>query len=136
MAWTRFDNGCEVWWDEEHGLARLTHHHRTHDQAQARENIEAVARLCHAQGRTKVGLLVDIRKLQSIDRPARLLYASDQAASMLLAGALWTDSVISRVLANFFLNFTRPPVPYRMFDESKPAIEWLATFDPRRDAAR
>lgn len=134
MGWTRFDTGCEVWWDEAHELVRVTHRQAMHDEHEARENIAAMARLRQARGIARAGLLIDIRELRTITREARLEYTRANTAATLLAGALLTDSVVSRVIANFFIAFSRPNVPYRMFNAYDAALQWLATFEVRHAA--
>ena len=74
-------------------------------------------------GRGKVLSLVDLREVDSIDRPARE-YFMDQNSSY-RAVAMVASSPSTRMLANFFLGLKRGSIPVRMFTSESDAITWL-----------
>lgn len=68
-------------------------------------------------------LLVDLREVDTIDRPAREYFMdlnADYRATALVAG-----SAATRMLANFFLGLKRGANPVRMFTSESAAVEWL-----------
>lgn len=67
--------------------------------------------------------LVDLRDVDTIDRPAREYFMglnADYRATALLAG-----SVATRMLANFFIGLKRGSNPVRMFTSEAAAVSWL-----------
>jgi hypothetical protein len=93
--------------------------------AEAQENMQAVEQL--AQGRP-CALLVDLRQIRSQDREAREYYTRPENAKALRAVAVLIDSPMSRVIGNFFIGFSKPVVPTRLFRSEAEAIEWLQAF--------
>lgn len=97
--------------------------------ADARENLEATARLCGGRVRP---VLVDLRGIRSQSAEARALFAGPEGTAVSSAVALVIGSVLSRVLGNFYLGFNRPEVPTRLFTSVAEAEVWLAGFEERR----
>jgi hypothetical protein len=91
------------------------------DAAQA--STAAIAKL----GRDRCPLLVDMREMTSLERPAREHFVSDHGNTSAIA--LLVGSPVTRMMANFFIGMRRMPVPIRMFTDETDAIEWL---DERR----
>ncbi len=73
------------------------------------------------------GLLVDMRNVKPFDRQTRAEFAAPR--TLFSAIALWVDSPLSTVLANFFLGVSRPVIPTRLFHDEPSAIAWLRTFE-------
>ena len=73
--------------------------------------------------------IIDINNVKSITREARLLFASKQAVSHVKASALYSNSIFTNLIANFFLNFNKPLVPIKLFSDINDARVWLSTFN-------
>lgn len=74
-------------------------------------------------GQGPVRVLVDLRRIASIDRAGREFFMDlnpHYTATALLAG-----SPATRMLANFFLGLKRGTNPVRMFTSEQDAIDWL-----------
>ncbi len=56
---------------------------------------------------------------------ARNHSASEQGARFTIADAFVTKSLAQKILGNFYMNFHKPYVPTKMFDDVNLAIEWL-----------
>ena len=110
-----------VTWDESAGIARtdwLPGAVCGIDEARA---VDAEIRT-RAHGR-QVLSLVDLRYVDTIDRPAREFFMDSNphyAAVALLAG-----SASTRMLANFFLGLKRGAIPVKMFTSESAALAWL-----------
>lgn len=68
--------------------------------------------------------LVDLRDIDSIDRPAREFFMDLNPSYR--AVALVVGSPATRMLANFFLRLKRGSNPVRMFTTEADALAWLA----------
>jgi hypothetical protein len=71
----------------------------------------------------RLPVLVDIRKMKSVTREARVIFGN--AADALSALALLAGSPRTQVIANFFIGLSRPKVPTQMFTEEEKALSWL-----------
>ncbi len=76
-----------------------------------------------ALGRGKVLSLVDLRLVQSIDRPAREFFMDRSPGFR--AVALLAGSASTRMIANFFLGLKRGEIPVKMFTDDADAVAWL-----------
>lgn len=82
----------------------------------------------------KRGVLVDMRTLGVMDKSARTVFAARN--DWALAVALWVDSPLSTLLANFFLGISRAKIPVRMFTKEADAVAWLKAQGHRGVAIR
>jgi hypothetical protein len=73
-------------------------------------------------GKSK-GLFVDSRKTQSIDKAARNYYSLSDTKPGFVAMVILIDSNFSKVIANFFLGFSKPHFPYKLFLSKKETIK-------------
>ena len=75
-------------------------------------------------------ILIDGRKLKSIDKPARDYFASEAGSELLTAAALLADSAFTKHIGNFFLriSFRKQKIPIQLFTDREKAIEWLKQF--------
>ncbi|MBL7892483.1 MAG: hypothetical protein JNL63_07630 [Bacteroidia bacterium] len=73
-------------------------------------------------------LLVDIREIKSIDKPARDHFAMHGRQAGVCAIGMLIRSPLSKVIGNFFLGINRPPVPTRLFNSEAKALDWLRKF--------
>lgn len=114
------DKGYQVSWDDETGIARTDW---LRGAVCGLADAQAVDAEIQALGRGHVRLLVDLRDVGSIDRPAREFFMdlnSSYRAVALLAG-----SPATRMLANFFLGLKRGAIPVKMFTAECDAVAWL-----------
>ena len=73
---------------------------------------------------TDFAMLLDIRKLVSIDVEARHFYSAN-AETKNVGIAMLTNSVVSTVVGNFFMGLNKPQMPVRLFTNKVKATEWL-----------
>jgi hypothetical protein len=71
----------------------------------------------------KLYVLVDLRMASGASQEARNYLAKEGAA--VAAMAFWTPSALSRMLGNFFLGFSKPIYPTKLFTEEKKGLNWL-----------
>jgi hypothetical protein len=81
--------------------------------------------LIKLSGGKKLLIFIDMRKIRSITRDARLFASNAGAIQVVRAVALLIDSPISRVIGNFFLGINKPPYPTRLFTSEVEALSWL-----------
>ena len=94
-----------------------------HTLEDARENITAAQEL---RRKRKMLVLIDIRHVKKITIEARRYYASTDVAGLNLATAFYVDSLISEVIANFFLGINRlGKYPLKCFYNKEAAKAWL-----------
>ncbi len=114
------DKCYRVWWDEAGGVVRTDWFEGA---VCGIEEARAVDSEIRAMGRDQVLSLVDLREVDSIDRPAREFFMDsndDYRAVALVAG-----SASTRMLANFFLRLKRGENPVKMFTSEPEALAWL-----------
>lgn len=71
-------------------------------------------------------LLVYTNKVKHITRDARIYLASEIGCRKIKSCAILTDSLLTRVIANFFLQINKPLVPTRLFTNEESARQWLS----------
>ena len=54
--------------------------------------------------------------------------ASKEVTSLNIAMAILTSSLMTVLLANFFIKFKQPATPTKMFKNEEKAIKWLLSF--------
>ena len=96
--------------------------------ADAEENVRVIGSLLPSGRRPP--LLVDSRQLKSMTREARAYYASAETASIVSALAIIIGSPATRIMGNFFLTLSKPPLPSRIFTAEAAALAWLEEFMP------
>ena len=85
----------------------------------AREVLQAIASLANGPS---TPVLVDLREAHSVSREARNTFASSTIPSRI---AMFVQSPVSRVIANFFLGVSGPSVPTKVFTDFDDAQRWL-----------
>jgi hypothetical protein len=75
------------------------------------------------------GLILDLGVME-ISKEARDLFSSELGTRDVLATALVLRAVYSRIIGNFFIKVTRPPIPVKIFNDKTKALEWLEQFKP------
>lgn len=85
--------------------------------------------LCaEAGGGDKVAALVNITNVKSVSQEARQHYSSEAAGEVYKAVALIVNSLVSKMLGNFFMGLNKPPMPVKMFNSEEEGIAWLKGF--------
>lgn len=118
-------SGFYLWLDEDGILIAVNKPSILDTLNDALEKIAAVVQLSNGTPRA---LLVDVTETKSVSREAREAYAQAGKDGKVVALALVTGSVVSRIIANFFLNFHKPPIPVRLFNSRGPAKDWLMQY--------
>ncbi|MDN4480104.1 DUF7793 family protein [Demequina muriae] len=88
--------------------------------ADAVASIDAMTELT---GGKPAPLLVDTTHAGPQDREARMEYIRRQG--IVTAVALIVGNPLSRMMATFFINVSRPEVPVRLFEDEARAVAWL-----------
>lgn len=86
---------------------------------------EIIAKRNEILKQDKINVLVDIRELWQANKAARERSASDDMISRAHAIAILSNSLPTRLLANFYMKFVKEKVPTKMFNEKSEALDWL-----------
>lgn len=89
------------------------------------ENSLVVNELCRGRKRP---LLIDLKNLKSITPQARSYFSARDRESDINAFAFIIHSNFQRMVGNIFIQFNRPRLPTRLFNDEKSAMEWLKPF--------
>jgi hypothetical protein len=89
------------------------------------ENTENVSRLFSG---VPGPLFVDLRKIKSMSKEARDHFSMRGRTAKVNAIGLLIKSPVSRVIGNFYMLFSKPSTPTKLFTEEKNAIAWLKQF--------
>lgn len=75
-------------------------------------------------------LLIDFKNMKSQTKETRDYYAKDpEHGKTHSAAALVVNSLLTRMIANFFLGMNKAVKPVRLFDDRESAILWLKSLD-------
>ena len=98
---------------------------------EAQEEVKAVGKLVDDLLGGKSKLLIDIRQIGSIDRPARRLFASNEVSNTygVQCLALILGSPVSTLIGNFWQAINPPKHPTKLFTDEQLAIDWLMDHD-------
>lgn len=97
----------------------------TQDDGQsARANVCFQLDYARALGR-KIGVVVVLTNLLSQDAAARKVYAEEMDPELVFGAALVVSNPLSRAIGSFFLGFTKPKFPTRLFETVDAAVAWL-----------
>jgi hypothetical protein len=89
---------------------------------------EAMSMVDELNGDAQRPLLVDMTGTATLTRDARVVFTERCSASIV---ALVGRSAVDRVIANFALGVSAPPVPTRFFTSDPAAVAWLCHGDTR-----
>jgi hypothetical protein len=89
-------------------------------KADAEANMEAGWEL---GGYRLLPVIVDVRRVKSMDRGARVHYASSTQRTVGIAVLI--GSPLSRVIGNFFIGLNKPLIPCQLFTAEPEALAWL-----------
>lgn len=118
-------HNTEIWLDEQ-GIIHTELQegmHVTLEDAQA--HIQAGLNIT---GGEKCPVLVDLRKIKSMERGARAFYAGSNTTRIEKAVAILIGSPIGQVIGNFFIGLNRSSVPTRLFTSEGEALNWLKEY--------
>jgi hypothetical protein len=87
---------------------------------------EAMVMVDELNGGRERPLLVDMTGTATLTRDARMVFTEKCSASPI---ALLGRSAVDRVVANFALGVSAPPVPTRFFTSEPAAVAWLCHGD-------
>ena len=110
---------------DEDSIVHVTYRHVTVTVEDAKDQVAIYRELGNGQ---PVLRLVDMTQLISTDGEVRQYGVSPETIAMTRAMAVISNSFVSKMLANFFLKFNKPPFPVRLFTDKEEAIDWLKQF--------
>lgn len=116
-AWYQFDNGILI-------IAFK----KIKGTLQAAKTI-VTDRLKFSEGKS-YPVLADVRAVKESSKEALDYFGNEEAARGIIAGALLTESFISRFLANTFLRLTpiKKKFPTKVFNSKQEALHWLKQY--------
>ena len=79
-------------------------------------------------GDKKALVLVDGSMKFTITKEARIFAASAEASAYRVASAVVTNSIINKLIVNWYIRFNKPVVPTKLFSSKESALKWLKTF--------
>ena len=85
--------------------------------------IASIAAMTELTGGRPAPLMVDTTHAGPQDRAARMEYIHRQG--IVTAVALIVGNPLSRMMATFFINVSKPEVPVRLFEDEAQAVAWL-----------
>jgi hypothetical protein len=94
-------------------------------------DLQAAKETVHKRMETFKGIplvLVDIRELKHVTREVRQYLSGEEAQVDLKAAALISDSRVTRLMFDFFVNFDKPSIPLKMFAGEQEALKWLKQY--------
>lgn len=72
--------------------------------------------------------LVLMGAFSAADATAMRTSASNEMRKLRVADAFVIDSLAQRILGNFYLKFSKPQFPTRLFNSKEEALKWLSSF--------
>lgn len=73
----------------------------------------------------KYPILSDYRIVRELSKEAREFLASEDGAEGVYADAIFINTPIGSMIANFYLKINKPLVPTKLFTDEEPAKKWL-----------
>lgn len=73
-------------------------------------------------------MLLNIKSIKNITKPARDFLASEKGCEGIIAGAILIDSNIGSMIGNFFIRISKPLIPNKIFTDENAAKKWLAKY--------
>lgn len=71
-------------------------------------------------------LLIHMTNVKHVTKEAREYFASKEGCKKIKSCAIITNSIVTRVIANFFLTLNKPLVPTKLFTNEEHAKQWLS----------
>ncbi len=79
-------------------------------------------------GEQKYPVLIRIGSTKNSTKEARDFLASEKGCQGLVAAAIYVDSILTNMLATFFIFLNKPKIPTKIFKDESKAMEWLEQF--------
>jgi len=73
-------------------------------------------------------VLIKIKSIKDSTKEARDFLASEKGCDGIIAGAVKVDSVLTNMLATFFIYLNKPLIPTKIFKDETKAMQWLEQF--------
>jgi hypothetical protein len=70
----------------------------------------------------------NISSLKNPSKEARDYFGRPEMIEMVKRNAIVADSVLSKIVGNLYLMFSRPTIPTKMFTDEAAALAWLAQY--------
>ena len=96
----------------------------------SREDLEELVKLAtrNVQPRDILHVLIDMSNAESISSEARSFAAGKQIGEIYDALAIVAGSPATKLVANFFIRFHKPPRPTKIFNSTEDAVNWLKSL--------
>jgi hypothetical protein len=69
--------------------------------------------------------ILDTHQVKTIENSAKKIMASSRGLEGISKCAIITNSIVQKVIVNFFLILEKPQVPTKIFNDYAPAMAWL-----------
>lgn len=89
------------------------------------QNMYEILSEIHVKTTKKLTLLFDVNGVIGTNKASRDLGTSPLAIKITKRLVLVTDSMISKIMANFFMKVTPPPYPIRIVNSINEGTKWL-----------
>lgn len=94
----------------------------------AKEILKQRLKLCYEKN---FPIVVDMRKLKSIDKASREYLSRPECLEKLWAVAFIVESLFQEITGILYLNLHKPPIPAKLFRKEKEAMEWIQSLSCR-----
>lgn len=118
------DSGAARWWAEGNGVVCNQSYLRLVTPEHLRAGFAVVRELSNG---SKIALVAESGPLSETTREARRLLAGPEAAAIFSAMAVVVRSPVARTIMSFFVRFSTPPFPVKVFTSAEEARAWAAT---------
>lgn len=108
--WLRSDGVCEITW-------------APHVPSALEDAVAVIDAMSELTGGRAAPLLVHTEDAGPQSREARMAFINGKA--IVSAVALIVGNPLSRMMATFFINVSKPDVPVRLFEDEAVALDWL-----------
>jgi hypothetical protein len=82
----------------------------------------------------KYPVLLKMKSIKDSTKEARDFLASEEGGKDVLAVAVYVNSVLENMIANFFIYLNKPLVPTKVFKDETKAKEWLANYIEKNES--
>lgn len=72
--------------------------------------------------------IIDLRNLKRATKEARAFFSTEAGSQGIIAGAFIVDSFLSKLIGNFYLKFSPPPRPTKLFSNEEDALDWIKSL--------
>src|ERR1035437_9832884 len=77
---------------------------------------------------TAYPILSNITVTKRSTKEARDYFASEKACEDVIAAAILIDSILTSMIGNWFLHYSTPLVPTKIFTDEEKAKQWLSNY--------